>query len=228
VTREDGTERDAWQFADKIVTETEQITAHVRPCDDDLGFIVAMRPPHLLAKDQWTETGLDPADSQNEPIVDYRKMIITASFQADAVLNTWIDFAYHTEVDYRRVKYIRIPQATAWIVAPNTVVDVADGTLVRYDGTGIERDDSHVIEIAAAFAAYWYGTPRNTIEIDMAGILPVFPTGTMVRDSIGLWHALPVRTVVTEQSWDFKSMRTHARTSYDELAFDRIARAGKV
>lgn len=196
----------------------------------DRGLAVVVRPRvnHLLALRHWSSSDMaapgegedpiiDPAESNTDPEVDYRTLVVTVMFKTDEALRVEATRNGAPITSVGRTKRINVPDAEAHYVVPGTVVDVEDGALVRHAG-GFERDDSARLLARAAMAMAWYGTPRATLRYEVQAIHLGNPVGTMVRGVWGPEGYTIIGTVVTRRSWSFSAqgMRTTLETGFEE------------
>jgi hypothetical protein len=195
--------------------------ASVDVLDDDLGILVRPRLGHVFGLDTYdTETA---ADSNLEPQIDYRTLIMTVNVALDKRLQVVLPIPV-TQTELSRAKIIDMPDAVAWWIAPGTVIDVEDGVLQRHEG-GVVRDDGWRLRQMAIAAAAWFGRPRATLRWQTSTITLWYPVGMMIRALAGPEGYTDVGTSITETTYRFdgREQTTTSVTGYEELDFAAMA-----
>jgi len=215
-----------WHYSDKLDGEDESPFGF-SISGRELALSVRPRINHIMAKNHFGAA----ADSNVTAAFDWQDAISTQMFSTDSYLWVRLITSIPEYGDSPRIKRLEVPEAVAWYVVPNTVVDCVEGALKRYGDTGytaatnnLERDDSSRLRAIAALASVWYGRPHNTMQLVINDVSLAHPVGTMISESIGAFTAVPVRTVVSARHWDFRSTTTTVTTGWDELQITSLAR----
>ncbi len=211
-----------WQYIDQLEDDGTPVSCSYSVGNSEMSVILSPSIAHVMA---LTHFDPDSFDTNTEPIFDYDTMIATVMVATDTNLKAKV------VLDDRGVGdslLIKMDDAVAWYVVPNTVIDVVDGALVKYSSDGgFERDDSARIRAVAAFAAAWYTQQRSTMTLVIKQISTAMPAGTLVRTAVSNLHVTQVGTVVTDRTWDFLGNNRYGETTivtgFDEMSARRVA-----
>jgi hypothetical protein len=107
-------------------------------------------------------------------------------------------------------------------VAPQTVVAVEMGQLIRTNAGGLIRDDRDFLRRIARLAYEWYGRRRQALTISYRGATPFGKVGELITElGTGATNE-PIRTVITEVRIDFAqnatdTHKTTIQTQWSEM-----------
>lgn len=164
---------------------------------------------HALAKDHWT--GAEP--TRKEPEVDYTKLRVTLSAEAD----TYAENAWPTTTITGLQEELVIDAGSSYrldFLAAGTVVDVQNGVAVTTAG-GILRDDRLALQDLAKLAYEWYQTDRAALRVEWRRVLTDLGLGVLVT-TIGTGATQEAaNTVIAAVEWDFLSHATRVETLGD-------------
>jgi hypothetical protein len=206
-------------YVDRLSQATDRAVdnGRIRMLDRDGGFEVAFPCRHAAADGHWT--GAEP--SNEDPQLDWEDYVATVCAETDERLTVEVETDATLKTENVRTLVIDVPEAEAWYVAPDTVVDVSDeGALIRVTGAGIQtRDDSGRLRAVAAFAKCWYCRERAAVRIVMHRIEALPRPGELVRAVHSGWHLQQVNSVVTERTFDCVRSTTTIETGFAEIDF---------
>jgi len=184
----------------------------VRTQDDAPGLICSAvgAPQHVIA------TGIfaGPDDTDEDYLGDYTyadNLLATVAIRSD----------YHCRAIYPEnpvggdaIRILTIDAsaiAELHYVAPNTVVDLDDGDLVRLPAAsdGFIRDDRDLLRAIARMAFEWYGTPRRTLHLAWNTVRDAheFDVGDLITQIGADETAQDIRTVITTVRVDLATTR---------------------
>ncbi len=205
--------------------------AEIRVSDTELAVFVRGSFNHLFGLNDFDAT---THVSDHEPVHDYLDLYFTAMFASDERLRCLVALTDNVASETTRVKVILVPDAVAWYVVPNTIVDInPDGTPCYYEDWGpaednLERDDSWRLRDIAALAAAWYGQQRNAISARIVGCDMRYWPGMFVRAAVDGAGVTDVGAVISAYEVDFAAndgaAETRFNTSFTELDFAGITK----
>ena len=152
--------------------------------------------------------------------MDYRHIHLTAAFRIDKRIKAYAKRKGVSTPKHKKVIYV--PDAEAWIVHPQTVVDIVGGKPVQYDADApmVVRDDTERVTEIAAYAMAWYGKPRQSVNVEIRRVEPFVKLGAMLRAVIQSGTTTQANTIVSSIEYDFLApggltrIRTHL-TEFD-------------
>ncbi len=150
---------------------------------------------------------IQPADTGIEPEWDYETMSVTAQFATHERIKYEAGNTDVSDLGVERIKRISMPDAEVWVVIPNTITDIVDGKPVRASELVTVRDDTARLKLVAEMAAAWYGTPKATLDLQLAWIFQTNPTGSMITGMLDGSGLTLVNSVVTMRRWIFDPAR---------------------
>jgi hypothetical protein len=170
-----------------------------------------------------TNTGtVTQAEPSNiEPVVDYANLAITVMIKTDSFLHVK-EFIGAGTGDGTKTNVISVPDAEYWEISPGTIIDVEDGAAVEESTAVTVRDDTDRLREIARATSGWYSVEKNTISLDITGLITDSPVGSMISQAYGAFHYINLNTVVTQYTWDFKNAKTQIVTGSDEILFDKV------
>lgn len=212
--------------ADDELQVASSTKAHFSVFPRELAIGVHAHPPHIYAAnssfstpDTSAQNGLI-AETNDEGIFNYTDILATVAIRCDSVVKVVVqgDASSNSIV---RTKFIDVEDAELWLAAKGTVIGVnPDGTLARYAGSGILRDDRPRLQAIAAFASAWYGRERAGITFSLQRIDPFSALGTLIDTTVTAGVTRSIGTCVTSVGFDFGAKpRTTVQTGYSEIDF---------
>ena len=178
-----------------------------------MGIHLQASPNHELAKNHFDGAGV----AANEPDVDYSTLIATVCAQTDTSLAVEVDVSKNASSESARTLIIDVEDAELSYILRGTVIDIIEGKLVKYTGTGILRDDGARLRTIAALAKAWYAQKRTAITLTLKNIISFAPVGTFIVSASSSWHQEPVGTVVSQRTWNFESKTSKVETAFFEM-----------
>jgi len=167
-------------------------------------------------------------------VIDWRKFILTASFEADQRPFVTASTGLSQNPDTTRVAHIDVKGAELHWMHPSCIVDVDhNGQLVKcpmtppagqpattLNGWRTIRNDRVLLQQTAACAAAWYGKRRRHVRISWQTVGWFAGLGDIVKKVHGLldMEGGESNTPVTAISVDLVQMTTTLETSYMELS----------
>jgi hypothetical protein len=189
--------------------------AHISPLPQELGVRVQWRPNHYCA-------GADEVLNPFPPSVDldYREMIVTASFDLDDYLHVIREQTNH---ETNRELSIVVPNTGYWFVMHDTVIGVDEnGDLIRIHTTNrILRNDADRLRMIADLAIAWYQRSRQALSFSINYVSASPSTsvvlGTLISDILSGTRSLArtdVNAVVTSQHINYEEGFTTTGTDF--------------
>ena len=170
--------------------------------------------PHQAALNVWDE---EEQESRVAPEWDYTTLIVTVAMEHDAHL--YARWGGGGNAGIHRRKIIRVPGATAWYIAPGTVLDIDGNTLVQSAG-GWLRDDSTVLRRIGFYASLWYQYSRPTVSLQIEGVAGQFGIGQLWFPPRGDMPA-PVTSIGVR--WQGGTAQTDIAMGYGEVDWGSMA-----
>jgi hypothetical protein len=185
--------------------------------DGLLGMTLRPTINHTLALNHWDT---EVQESEEDPKLDYETLMLTARFKTDEKLGVYSRIPTSEFLETGKTKVIYMPECRAEYVVPGTVSGVVDGELVRAY-SGLLRDDTYRIYMAAAMAVSWYGQVRATLAFRARGISVAYGVGTLIAATEGPEGVTQVGTPVTSVQWNFTpgQQGTSWQTGFSEMDF---------
>lgn len=218
-------------------------SASLRMLDSEMGIHIEANPNHVLGLNHFAPGS--GQKSQVNPAYAYETLIATVAAELDEPLRVTATVAGG---DLDRVLEIQVPGAQLWWIVSGTVIDVANGQLVRHQPIGAETDpypvgnllrsDATLLQGIAQAAVAWYGRRRTAVQAAFQSMTsrvagtngteyPLRPGLLLERiyesANVNIGSFLEAGTVITEVSWDFDAGICSWRTEFAELDFGRRA-----
>jgi hypothetical protein len=195
---------------------------HIAPEMNEFGVRIEASPRHHIGKGTFT------GPSQFGPEIDYRTLIVTASYQSDQRQHILVRNPNEHETNRRLT--VTLDEAEYWVASPHTVVGVngtGDLTYINPDEMILRNDLPKLQAVAAFMEAYFFQT-RQALSITVPYISATPGTsqelGVFITNIVGLQTVEPVKAVVTSQVFDFRNQTTTTKTSY--MSLDEMIQAG--
>jgi hypothetical protein len=221
-----GTGGEVWRFAHKVTDtviedQVEKTSFWLHPLDNCAGVKLKPSggPNHKLGKGRFDDVGSPGAATEHPAEVDPEKVRCTVAGEWDA----WCEGIYpiaDPSDEPLATLYIDIGErARHDSMAFDTIFDVENGVLKKATTGGLLRDDRKLCEQLAQMAFQWYGEPRATVSLGLAGEDYPVDVLTMIT-TIGTGAVQEtVNALVSSVSHDFRSGTVSVNAGFSELDF---------
>lgn len=181
---------------------------------------VVGKPQHFAAIGAFTGTG----NSTHDPVpssgaINLRDWIATVYMPLQqhvrCVHPKPVDV---TSGDVKRVLSIPLARCHCDYLVSGTVVKVEKGDIKTTTG-GLLRDDRDRARDLAKLAYQWYGTPRQTLNLNFRGIPTGFAVGQLITAVNQDGTSQQINTVISSITLDLQGYSTSVRTNFAELDF---------
>ena len=154
---------------------------------------------NVLAKNLYTA----PANLgyyEPEPLLDWRNdLLATLAVETQCRVQVQWPESVADETDNLRTLWLDLSDyAALHYVAPQTVVAVEDGKLIRTNAGGIIRDDRPLLKRMARMAYEWYSRRRQALHFSYKGAKKYFRIGDLITEMGSGATREPIRSVVTQ------------------------------
>lgn len=228
-----------WVMLDKASQDNKKLKdCGLKTLDKELGFEVTCTPNHFLGLNHFIPPGgseianANATERSDYPEIDYETICFTGMFESDQRVR----FAVKTrtkktsssnkkrikEAEFPKKLVIEVPECEFWWASKTCVcgIDEKGQLLTVHPQNKIIRDDRPKLAAVLAFALAWYGEDRQAVEIPIKEVGMFVQLGHLVNDiNMAPKNAInvPVKTVVTSRSINFRTGTTVLRTGYQNL-----------
>lgn len=191
-------------------------------------------PQHFIALDQFSDptstlgvTSVGDVDERDNPEtnhgLNFTAFKLTLSFEAQGYVTETVELDRKDapRTRQKRELFIKLHDARADYVVPQTIVAIENGGQVVSESGGYVRDDRPRMKAIAKAASQWYGTERQTLALRFKQIRDFVHVGDLIVDVGETYNRQDVKTTVTAVSYDFSGdvPMTELETSYADLDF---------